>query len=261
MSKELGQLSKLKINVDECFIPFKNLDMDFNKLAILTGMNSSGKSVLNKLTWCLSMVMNTALTSKSASPELLQMICQEILDGTFFEQDIDGSILAKYDCGSSIEIKIDKGKVIDFKIDYAEGTKASAIPIYMSTETRKISYTANYMKFKKSVEIDDLKFISGLKAKLLADSYRIYDYLFMEKLIEIIRSGKQNMVCPDIEDDGMTIIEKRLSRFDSKSFGIKKVFLDEVNCRIMIEINGSKKDCNVLGAGEQSLLTMLIGTL
>lgn len=260
--KELGSISKLKVDTDNCFIPFKSMDMDLNKLVVLVGTNSSGKSVLNKLIWSLNFIMNVIVDSNISDPKITQSICQEVLDGTFLDQDINGKIHIDYDCGSIMSIFLDKGRVINFNSSYEKGITYAAKPIYMSTETRKISYTANYMKFKKSIGITRLDVNNDPKKLMeLKSQYRIYDYLFMEHLIDTIKRGIQNTTSANLEDNGITNLQKSLITFDKGLKKIEKVFIDEENCKIMVQINGVQKDCNSLGAGEQSLLTMIIGAL
>lgn len=193
-----GDCENIHLNITEP-IKFEKMDLEYRKINLLTGMNSTGKSLILKLTWAVSLHVNNYLLAGTKSIPFNELIdAQFILDSTFTNQDFNGQIKVDFK-NIACELDIEKGKVIS-SIMFSKITNLvpSTNPIYMSTNMRLYSQINGYLKIKDLLGIKYLLFDSIKLPSLatvpvdldnLLKHYRLYDILLVERLLYCLQQG------------------------------------------------------------------------
>jgi len=265
MSKTLGHVKHMKIsNTGPGMLEqFKNLDMDFNSLIILVGHNGSGKSLILKLTWALSTILNNIIISdvhKIPVRDDIKM-AKFILDNTFTNQDITGDIHFEFECGSTLLIKMLKGDIIDCISTYNSNLQPTGQPQFMSTNIRLFTNIVAYLKFKKALGIsNDMSKFTEDELKKLCDMYRIYDIIYMELLFRKIDSGIISQ--PSLKLGELPKLNEMINKFDGFNLEIADITMDYANSDIMYkDASNNVKSLTSLGNGHQSIINMFLGNL
>lgn len=235
MKKQLGNLGKLRIDIDQ---PMEmNFDTEFNKIVLLVGMNGSGKSMMLKLHWALGTIMAYVLGAKKAGVTVdTKAVTQYIMDGTFSDQNFNGLIVAYFEKGT-LEIRIENGKVTQAGYELSAGVEEAATPVFMSGTLRKFSEIDQYLKTEKIVTREKMP-----------EMYRLYDIVFVERLKSMLAGGYK---APETFKKSMLSFDG-MDRYDFDTFSIENetvYFADK---------EGKKRALSSLSAGEQSLVNMIL---
>ena len=147
-----------------------DFDMEYQAIALLVGMNGSGKSLILKINWVVSTIMATLINGKKMGHRLdPKETAQYVMDGTFSNQNFHGDITAYFENGT-LEMSIDDGIVTMAGYD-AGGVEEVPTPIFMSTQTRTFDQIDMYLQMEKN-----------LTREQLLDSYPLYDMVFIERM-------------------------------------------------------------------------------
>lgn len=249
MRKTLGQPDTLSLDIDAP-ISMK-MEMKHNMLNLLTGLNGSGKSLILKLTWALSYLMESIITAKenSLSYDETQLI-QEIFDKSFTDQDFNGTIKQTFTEGAFVSIEFMKGKVQNVDISIPQGTLPGGVPIFMSTGTRTYEQIKQYLVFRKQAGImGPANARNAQELTKMTEMYPLYDVVFIERMIERL------FVYPyEVPENLVNMLKDdyRLGKFEVREIGID---LTKPDIYYLTE-EGDRKSLTTLSKGEQSLVNM-----
>jgi hypothetical protein len=205
------------------------------------------------MTWAFAMIMNSIIMAEIMKQAINNKEFKFILDGTFDNFDLTGSIHYEYECGSTILIKFDEGEITDCIPTYNINIKPQGPPIFMSTNTRLLTDIIRYLKFKSALGITNgINKMQDHEYKQISNAYKMYDIFFMEGLLAKIPKMKP-MDYHDLNVD--------LLKFDDKFDPITFMLIDTTKQDILYT-TAKVKDVSVsrFGNGHQSLITMILGT-
>ncbi len=236
-------------------------DMTFKKLTILTGLNNSGKSLIQKLLWATHTFFNMKLVEKITgikdNDKTDNEIFKFILDNTFSEQNFTGEFewhqrddLLKVSF-YSIKYTILNGIITDLNMSWPDDAQPGGKATYLSKDARDFNNIERYLKTKKMLNITDITSWSNLEA--LSEWYKLYDIFAIET--SLVKFEKTNE---------MLNMLKILGGGDQILNG-----LDLVNIKVdqpagklyYINSKNEEKSLSSLGAGEQSIIMMLMSAL
>lgn len=239
MKKEIGNIKTMSIHINN----MKFDKMEFNKICIFVGPNGTGKTFVLILNWIVNITANTYIISKNLS--IASQTLQFLLDKSFTNQDFTGPVEADFE-NLSLSFELDKGKVNKFNITTSEELRPSGMAVFMSKNTRTYDQVLAYLKTKKMLGLSkhiDLSSVNDIMK--LSELYKIYDILFIEKLI--------NKITPVLKFD------KDTQEMFKTSYDLDVVSLQYDDEKTDITYTDSKnitKSTTMLGAGHQSVLNM-----
>lgn len=249
MSKEAGSLMAMSVNIDKP-TAFKIDKMDFNQICFMVGKNGSGKSLILKLNWCLSMIANYyAIKTITGISIDIPKEFQFIMDNTFDEQNFNGTIEAFFQ-NMTIIAQLENGKVTSIDATFDDDLAISKFPIFMSKETRTFDAFTKYMKTKKLMSVsNDFFTFTSEELQKITEFYKLYDILFMEMMIK----GLNNYTLSD------ELKKELLENFEIKEV-IDRITVDKDACELYghNDAEGTTIKLTRLSAGEQSLINMII---
>ena len=234
-----------------------NAKMELRNLTLIAGMNDTGKSLFNKINWCLTFFFNIKLTEKyhkiqeeMPSEELIKLI----FDHSFSDQNFNGTMTMNYR-DSLLKVKLygvsvvmKDGEVQDLTFDIGENTEPMGQVTYLSTEVRNFSNISKYVKIKKMMGIDELQTFKDIVT--LSEFYKIYDVMAIEYLLTKF-------------DDANSLLKLMGTMSEQKEllqeFDISELMYDKPTATMAYKT----AQCNIrnittLGAGAQSILIMLM---
>lgn len=235
--------------------------MEMKKLTLVSGANSAGKSLSNKLLWVSTFFFNmklvehvTGITDEKSDTEILQYI----LDNTFVDQDFNGKIqyttreqLLKVSF-YKIEYSLIHGKVVDLIIDFPKDAKPMGDVTYLSKDARDFGNIEKYLKIKKMIGIDEITSWDDIEK--LGEFHKIYDIFAIEGLL-----AKFNDINPILK------MMKSLNSDLLSEMGIGDLvgieFNKEKSELYYITESNEKKRLSTLGIGTQSMLLMMTSTI
>ncbi len=225
-------------------------DMEVKALNILIGANGTGKSLILKMTWCFSFIMQAAVHHKEAATKEL---AQYVFDHSFASPDFDGVIEAKFESGSLFSCDFKKGKVETLLIMLGENVTEPTMVTFMSSNMRLFSSMERYLQLRKT--------LTGTPEVIqaqMAEHYPLYDVVYIERLIH------KMPIKIDAE------LKDRFAAFDIKFYhGTNEnplelgVDLDKSQFYLTVEIDNRKERIPLsrFGSGHQALINMTIGGL
>jgi hypothetical protein len=229
-------------------------NFEMNNLALLTGMNGSGKTMVLVQTWIVNYITNSYLVAKTSMEDTTKGL-QILFDKSFDQNDFTGKVHGEFE-HIHIDFDIDNGKVQNLIFTCIScDTKdiiPNGMPIFMSTNTRLFTSLNQYIKFKKAIGITNpVEKLSECDFMKLCDSYKIYDVLFMEQQLKRLSDPYFKMQSPT------TVALKDAFKKD-----ISHIFYDEKKGEIQVtELRDGKPETypvTRLSNGEQAMLNMLI---
>lgn len=247
--KPLGHIKHAIINITN---PREmNFDMNYNALTLLVGTNGSGKSLLLKLTWITSFIMESILALKNhnvvqSQEELINFI-QETYDNTFEDQNFHGDINFIFeDENNYINIKFNTGKVENLDINLTSDTEFTGFPIFMSTSTRAYD---DIVKFLKLAKLVNYNMATGENLNKILEHYRLYDVFFISKIVS------KCSILPYMFDEDL---QDKLKNSFKLSVDVCGISIDlENNIIYYLDKDNVKHNILTLSKGEQSLVNML----
>lgn len=248
--KELGGLKTLDTSVG--MGQMNNFEM--NNLALLTGMNGSGKTLILIQTWIVNYITNSYILGKTSIENTTKGL-QILFDKSFDQNDFTGKVHGEFE-HIHIDFDLDNGKVQNLVFTCIgcdiKDIISNGMPIYMSTNTRLFNSINQYVKFKKAIGITNpVESLSECDFMKLCDSYKIYDVLFMERQLQRLSDPYFKMYSPTNE-----VLK------DAFKKDISHIFYDEKKGEIQVtELKDGKPETypvTRLSNGEQAMLNMLI---
>ena len=242
--KQIGHIKTFSLDLTAP-LKLKVEKMELNAICILVGQNGTGKTLVLKLNWIMSTIINGFILNRSVN--YLPM-AQSLFDNSFDDNDFTGSIISEYK-NSSVSITIDKGKIknIDFIVDEEVDTPTPAY--FMSKETRLFSDIIRYMKTKKMMGITGgIDKFTEQNVKDLCTLFKMYDITLIESML--YKLGSHYTIPDKLQLSLDSIFEFRLS-IES---------LDITDTDIIYNTSKDKKSLTTLGAGEQSLFNITLLT-
>lgn len=246
--KIISNLRRLQSN-----ILGSDMDIEMSNLALFTGTNGSGKTIVLIQTWIVNYIISTYIAAPQSLSALEQGL-QFILDHSFDENNFTGKVRGEYD-ELDVEFELDNGKVSNL-LFICKGCDIKdldhpGMPVYMSTNTRLFTDIIKYLKMKKLMGLGDLTTFNDADLKKLCEVYKIYDIMFIERMMGRIKNPFFKI------SEGSKNSLKEMTGKD-----IVHVFYDEKNCEISVteSKNGVPEHYSItkLSNGEQALINMHI---
>jgi len=247
--KRLGNISYVKY---ELTTPnFKVEIKDMREINLLVGENGSGKTLHLVMIWCINTLVDAKYRYKFKSEAAFKQMCENVFNYAFVDLKLEGSITAKYNEGLEFNIAFTEGKVISVTITKDNNVVVNTQTQFLSKQTRTFLDINRYYSIKDTICPSDIRFSSfyepNPELSALLKMYRIYDIIFMERFKEVLKSRQ------DIDKDLLTNFEtanlkelKHIQYTGGKLTGFKE--------------DGSEINLESLGAGEQSILVMYLGS-
>ena len=251
-NKKIGieSLKKICLDIDGIF---KDFELDGQKeLSLYVGGNGTGKTLVLIFKWILGSIANIYLMS-GKSMEEYEKILQYFFNYSFEKNDFTGKIKAEFEnMEISFELEIGEVKNLNIKIlDPSIVLESTGMPIFISKTTRLFTDIVTYLKVKKMMGILDLENTTEEIANNLANTYRLYDILFIERMISRLKD-------PNF----------KINEYAKKSFKetinkeIVNVTYNEDECSFTIhEIKDGKEityPATMMSSGEQAWVNMFI---
>lgn len=250
--------SEIKCNITKP-IHMSSLDMKFKPLTLITGLNNSGKSFLNKLMWASTTFFNMKLVEKvtglkdTAKSDI--EIFQFILDKTFIDNDIEGTIeyrsrdellnVAFY----SLLFTMENGKLTNLDFSWPDDAQPMGQITYLSKDARDFNFIDRYTKTKKILGITTIESWDNIEK--LAEWFRLYDIFAIETTIPKFKMVKSIL-------DTASKVSKELV----DEIGIKDIEFDDSDGSLnYYDENNNKRNIRSLGAGSQSILMMILSSI
>lgn len=226
-----GEVKTLKMVIDS---PMKMDSMVIHnkRLNILIGNNGSGKTLILKTNWAMSMSMCAAFMPVQGD---LITGAQYIFDHTFEEQNFNGFVFSEWDRGS-LELRFDRGKVTEATVDKG-GADTPTPAIFMSTTMRLFSQVKQYLQLQKA-----------LGDEALLEYYKLYDVVYMALLKTKLANGWE------VPKEIQAMMEKSMSF----RYKLGTITMDDVSVYNTAP-DGTKTDLAHLSNGEQAMLNMMMG--
>lgn len=238
-----------------------NTGLEYNRLTLMTGLNGTGKTLLNKLMWASYTFFNMKLVEKVTGIKDTEKsdteVFQYIMDNTFDDQDFEGEFeyamrdellkVAFY----SFKFEINDGKVSNLDFSWPDDAMYGGSATYLSKEARDFGFVERYLKMKKMMGIENLTGWADLEK--LGEWFKLYDIFAVEqnlpkfekagemlKMITAMGGGKELM-------GGMDLVDIKVDK--------------EAGRLYYINSKNEQKGLTTLGAGEQSIVMMLMSAV
>ncbi len=256
--RQFAGFTHVRLNMTQP-LQMTDMDLEFKKLNLIVGKNGAGKSLLNKLNWVAVTFLNSKITEKiynvkESKPDI--ELLQFMMDHTFDDQNFHGTLefymrdeLLKVSY-YSLKFEIDQGKVISVFFEFPPDVVPSAGATYISTFVRDFSNIERYLKMKNMLGIGNLT--SWEDIEKLCQMFKIYDILALEGII------------PKFESAGETLTKlKEMGTMGlMDEFDLVDLEVDRQKGEIYYyDKENTKHRVSALGAGEQSIIMMLVSVL
>ena len=162
--------------------------MEFKKLALISGLNQSGKSLLLKSVWFMTFSLNMYKILGTLQIPNIDEVFKEQLDIMFdltfsSKEKLSGAIMIQDPNRSTVEymINVKEGVIDHFNINVMDPEKFKVHEInqvnYNTKEARTFNQYESYRKLKKrfGVTLSDMK-----SAQELGEFFRLYDMIWFE---------------------------------------------------------------------------------
>lgn len=247
--KRLGNISYVKYELKN---PNFNVEVnDMRDVNILVGANGSGKTLHLVMIWCINTLVDARYRYKFKSEDAFKQMCQNIFKYAFVDLKIDGNINAKYKEGLEFNIAFTEGEVTKVTINKDNNVIVNTQTQFMSKQTRVFTDINRYYSIKNAICPEDIKFSKFYnpsdQLEALNKMYRVYDILFMERFREVF------MIKQKVEQSLLDILDTP----GTKNLEYIEYQVDKL---VGIAKDGSHINLETLGAGEQSMLVMHMGS-
>lgn len=247
--KRLGNISYVKYELTNPNFSIEVKDMQ--NISILVGVNGTGKTLHLVMIWCINTLVDAKYRYTFKTEDAYKKMCEQIFKYAFVDLKLEGSITAKYKEGLEFNIAFIEGVVTNVTITKEDGVIVNTMTQFLSKQTRVFTDINRYYSIKSAICPEDIKFSSFFKPsdelEALNRMYRVYDILFMERFRQVFMS-KQKV------DQGL------LDILDTKDTKELEYIEYQVNKLVGIKKDGSQLNLETLGAGEQSMLVMGMGS-
>ena len=244
---QIGHLKNIEVKLTE---PIKmDVDMTLNDIALFVGPNGSGKTLMLKLIWLTSSMINSHGAMANSVNYDTDKAGTELFNGTFDDNDFTGHIQANFQ-RANITFEINDGEVSKSIITMDHEVDHFAMPIFMSKTMRTFDSIDQYLKFRQMIGIHgELSIKDAQRAEQLQKMYKIYDIQYVESLIAKTINGLE--IQPQVLSSlhGFGGMEK---------YNIKHIKYDyPSNKMLWFDDQGEEHKFTTMSAGEQSLCNMV----
>jgi len=249
---------------------FNDFEVDFQKLAVLVGVNGSGKTMILKTAWFSSLALNIYKTLALAGvPNIDEMFTNEVnamFELTYHQsEELNGAIQISDRDLDIFEFSLitRNGKLDNFQLNIFDKEKFDHGVVenvrFNSKNARTFEQYENYIKIRKTIGID--RITSNDDVKKLAEFYRLYDILWFEDIKNTIDGFSES---PETLDSLLGVLGPILDG----DAGFKDMEVFKGNVKIIAkdsllyihDEDGHHKSFSSLGSGEQSILMMFLFT-
>lgn len=218
--------------------------IEFNKLTLMTGLNGTGKTFLLVYSYVLTEI--AGLVVAGLDGENLKIGSQFIMEKCFSQIDTTGEISGNFGDGNKITLKMEDGKILSVGVTGFKDVTDVARIKYMSSAMRTFDTIKAYLRLRQ-VALDKLGNYESMATEML-ETYRLYDFKYMETLIASMPFKHPNLI-------------ENLEKFDIKD-KVTAIDVDLVagDFFVLYE-DGTKKYMTSFGKGHQSIFNMVMGQL
>lgn len=240
--KSLGHVKSMSLNITSP-MPFKELEMSFNEVTLMTGKNGTGKTFINVLVYAMTSIMNYKLFDDKID---MKLVCDEIF-ANCFDGIIIGEIMFNYSSDATINITTnEEGKCTFIEFNNIKDLEPTKV-VYMSSQFRLFSNIRNYLLLRYHSPGT-----SEEKITRMTKLFKLYDVTTLESLINHM---------PYEFDESMIKNLRTMTEDDSSLISIRSIDVDLEECDFIITYEDkSIKRATELGAGHQSILNMCLTT-
>ena len=242
--------------------------LEYKRLTLMTGMNNTGKSFLNKLMWASATFFNMKLIEKvigiKDSEKSDEEIFQYILDNTFDGNNINGAVefnardeilkVAYY----NIRFEMKDGKIDWLKFSWPEDAQPMGAITYLSKDARDFTNIERYLKTKKLLGITEIDNWESIEK--ICEMYKLYDVFAIEQLLIKFESANKYLTALQALagiNGGSAGADELMSGMD-----IKSINYDKENMKVEYQNSkGQTMPISSMGLGSQSILTMLMSSI
>lgn len=246
MAKKIDVIDSLKLFTSKP-LKMEFLNLQYNKVNIMVGMNGIGKSFINICVYALATVVNGLIMAKIHKQTINEKELAEFVINACLSP-ITGTIALRWTSGVSIDVALSEGKVLNITINDIENVEEPCNITYMSSQFRTFNAINGYLAIRKHIE-DVPKRIEILVNEY---GYRLYDVMYIERLMGVmpydITQPTRAHLAAHLKDMG---INDDITSFD----------VDLNKCDFHANLaNGQKLSLSRwYGSGHQSIINMLLG--
>lgn len=237
-----GDIVSLYLDITEP-LKFDKMTLELRKMVMMTGINGSGKTLVLTLNWCMSYITQSLIFLRNEEDRAKHTndMCQYIMDHSFTDQKINGTLRSTFASGVEMEMVLENGKVVTVKHQGIEDVDTPTPVVFLSAQMRTFSAIQMYLKFRKTLGSTDIRTI----VSVMTEEFKIYDVMRVESLIAKMPAT----VTPELK--------KSLEQFDINeditSFGV-----DFDICDFYAVIDDKRKYLSTYGNGHQALFNMML---
>jgi len=246
-------------------IKFSQFQIEFNKLSVIVGMNSAGKSLIMKFAWFVGYTLQMyKLSYLLGLPDWEKKFVDEVNDVfkySFSDPEfIDGfvEITDKNREIYSYLIEVKSGELKRFNLDIINKDKFDIGKItsvrYASRNTRTFLAYKNYINLKELLNISNLLDKSNLEK--LCKVHPLYDVLWFEGIKNILDDYIKNGVADDIQAGISDLFFMSVGRSDDAEKFIGFDHGNEPGEIVMLFDNGRREKLSKMSDGTQSMVMM-----
>lgn len=254
-TRPLGHIDTINAALDQP--QMKALSLSIKSITLMCGMNGTGKSFVLAMSWFMGWVSNAIILYVQKLPQgvNIQNVIKEAAqfgqDKTFDLKDIHGSVECIYQSGFSLKVTWDKGKIVDISWNGLTNEIQPQQMIYMSSAMRTFENISMYLKFRKQ-KISAQSIAPEMIVYLMAEDFKLYDVLYIEKLIAI----SPQAIDPSMQDHLAHFIDPKEKVEMMKIFGV-----DLNKCEFWVGDSNEKRFISSYSKGEQAIINMALGAL
>lgn len=242
-TKQIGGIKRISMNLTQPMkIEFQ--DIDYNKLTLMTGMNNTGKSFINKNVWAMSVIANLSIPLKGVpTAELAEFV----YNGTIGDNNMTGMVWAFFDNGANVKIAFIEGKVLNISTGGIDGDEVPSMPTYMSAQFRSFTALNIYVAERSLIKQENPGITSEQLISKLLGNFKLYDIMYIESLISKMPKKIEGKIKETLEN-----------QFNMKE-DMAEINVDDQGFYYLTN-SGDRRSMSYTGSGYQALLNMLIGT-
>jgi predicted ATPase len=232
-------------------IDFEAKNMKLKDLTILVGKNGTGKSLINKLIWLVSIIRNYYIMNKKNKitnwEEEINYIINDTIDNLtcIYEENAKENVFEIFGYKTYIEIENSNLKKIDIETIDVNIDELLVNPIYASANTRNLTILKLYKNLKQNLlgknsidSFDEMKILN--KA-----GFKIYDIMYMEQILNKMKEIEKLKDLPGFME----------------MLGFDNLYYDKNNDDIIFKKGDN--ECSIFDAsgGEQALFSVLMSMI
>jgi len=233
---------------------FEDFNIKLERLSLITGMNGTGKSLMNQVIWylnfCLQIYQTLMLIKYPNIEEEVEKYLKE-LPGLIWDFNSCQMFVRieseEFNCDISYIKEIDQEPEVKFNIDWRKTISLQQV-IYLSSSHRNFNELKKFKEMKELLGIKQLQDIEDLKK--LCKFYKAYDIMSLATLNE-----KMDFLIRE-EIPRTHFLESVNSRLKELN-NFPEIIFDSSAKELKAKVNGRLVELNHLSTGEQNILFMM----